>query len=125
MLDDALRRLPRRSGFRYRVIELCTGDLGFNAARTYDVEVWAPGAASGWRSSSVHQLHRLPGAAREHPLPPRAGRQAGVLAHAQRLRPGAAAHDDRRHGELPAATTAAIDVPEVLRPFMGGMTHIG
>ncbi len=31
----------------YRVVELCTGDLGFNAAKTYDIEIWAPGSASG------------------------------------------------------------------------------
>jgi seryl-tRNA synthetase len=30
-------------GLDYRVIELCTGDLGFGAAKTYDIEVWAPG----------------------------------------------------------------------------------
>jgi len=30
-------------GLHYRVIELCTGDLGFSATRTYDIEVWAPG----------------------------------------------------------------------------------
>jgi seryl-tRNA synthetase len=30
----------------YRRIELCTGDLGFSAARTYDLEVWLPGAGS-------------------------------------------------------------------------------
>jgi seryl-tRNA synthetase len=30
-------------GLHYRVIELCTGDLGFGSARTYDIEVWAPG----------------------------------------------------------------------------------
>ncbi|HEY5768867.1 MAG TPA: serine--tRNA ligase [Terrimicrobium sp.] len=30
-------------GLSYRVIELCTGDLGFGAARTYDIEVWSPG----------------------------------------------------------------------------------
>jgi seryl-tRNA synthetase len=30
-------------GLHYRVIELCTGDLGFGAARTYDIEVWSPG----------------------------------------------------------------------------------
>ena len=28
----------------YRVIELCTGDLGFSSSRTYDLEVWLPGA---------------------------------------------------------------------------------
>ncbi len=30
-------------GLHYRVIELCTGDIGFGAAKTYDIEVWAPG----------------------------------------------------------------------------------
>ncbi|MBK1832620.1 serine--tRNA ligase [Roseibacillus ishigakijimensis] len=30
-------------GLHYRVIELCTGDVGFSAAKTYDLEVWAPG----------------------------------------------------------------------------------
>ena len=30
-------------GLHYRVIELCTGDLGFGMAKTYDLEVWAPG----------------------------------------------------------------------------------
>lgn len=33
----------QKLGLHYRVIELCTGDLGFGAARTYDLEVWAPG----------------------------------------------------------------------------------
>lgn len=30
-------------GLHYRVIELCTGDLGFGSSKTYDIEVWAPG----------------------------------------------------------------------------------
>ena len=33
----------QKLGLHYRVIELCTGDLGFSAAKTYDIEVWAPG----------------------------------------------------------------------------------
>lgn len=33
----------RKLGLHYRVIELCTGDLGFSSAKTYDIEVWAPG----------------------------------------------------------------------------------
>jgi seryl-tRNA synthetase len=36
-------RVLQRLGLHYRVIELCTGDLGFNMAKTYDLEVWAPG----------------------------------------------------------------------------------
>jgi seryl-tRNA synthetase len=30
-------------GLHYHIIELCTGDIGFGAAKTYDIEVWAPG----------------------------------------------------------------------------------
>lgn len=37
--EAALQKL----GLHFRVIELCTGDLGFSAAKTYDIEVWAPG----------------------------------------------------------------------------------
>ena len=33
----------RRLGIAYRVVSLCTGDLGFSAAKTYDIEVWLPG----------------------------------------------------------------------------------
>src|SRR5205823_1239946 len=30
-------------GLHYQIIELCTGDIGFGSAKTYDIEVWAPG----------------------------------------------------------------------------------
>lgn len=35
----------QRLGLPYRVVTLCTGDLGFSAAKTYDIEVWLPGQA--------------------------------------------------------------------------------
>jgi len=34
-------------GLHYRVIELCTGDVTFGSAKTYDIEVWSPGAGDG------------------------------------------------------------------------------
>jgi seryl-tRNA synthetase len=37
--ESALQKL----GLHYRTIELCTGDIGFSSAKTYDIEVWAPG----------------------------------------------------------------------------------
>ncbi|MFM8683552.1 MAG: serine--tRNA ligase, partial [Chthoniobacterales bacterium] len=40
-------RVLQLLGLPYRVIELCGGDLGFSACRTYDIEVWAPGH-NGW-----------------------------------------------------------------------------
>jgi seryl-tRNA synthetase len=36
-------RVLQALGLHYRIIELCTGDLGFGSAKTYDIEVWAPG----------------------------------------------------------------------------------
>ena len=39
-------------GLHYRVIELCTGDLGFGSAKTYDIEVWAPGQGAYLEVSS-------------------------------------------------------------------------
>jgi seryl-tRNA synthetase len=39
-------------GLHYRVIMLCTGDMGFGSAKTYDIEVWAPGQGSYLEVSS-------------------------------------------------------------------------
>jgi seryl-tRNA synthetase len=39
-------------GLHYRIIELCTGDLGFGSAKTYDIEVWAPGQGAYLEVSS-------------------------------------------------------------------------
>jgi seryl-tRNA synthetase len=41
----------------YRVLELCTGDIGFSAARTYDLEVWAPGQGAYLEVSSCSQFN--------------------------------------------------------------------
>ena len=42
----------RQLGFSWRVLELCTGDMGFAAARTYDIEVWAAGCQEWLEVSS-------------------------------------------------------------------------
>ncbi|MDZ4286460.1 MAG: serine--tRNA ligase, partial [Prosthecobacter sp.] len=39
-------------GLHYRIIELCTGDVGFGSAKTYDIEVWAPGQSAYLEVSS-------------------------------------------------------------------------
>ena len=40
-------RVLQRLGLHYRVVELCTGDLGFASAKSYDIEVWSPGSRDG------------------------------------------------------------------------------
>ncbi len=45
-------RILQLMGLHYRVISLCTGDMGFGSAKTYDIEVWAPGQGSYLEVSS-------------------------------------------------------------------------
>ena len=45
-------RVLQLLGLHYRIIELCTGDLGFGSAKTYDIEVWSPGQNSYLEVSS-------------------------------------------------------------------------
>ena len=42
LVADA-ERVLQLLGLHYRVVQLCTGDMGFASAMTYDIEVWAPG----------------------------------------------------------------------------------
>ena len=46
-LTTDAERVLQLLGLHYRVIELCTGDLGFGSAKTYDIEVWSPGSRDG------------------------------------------------------------------------------
>jgi seryl-tRNA synthetase len=51
LVADA-ERVLQLLGLHYRVIQLCTGDMGFASAKTYDIEVWAPGQGSYLEVSS-------------------------------------------------------------------------
>ena len=63
MVADAAEVLQRLE-LPYRVLLLSTGDMGFNAAKTYDLEVWLPGPGRVQGDLLLLELHRLPGAAR-------------------------------------------------------------
>jgi seryl-tRNA synthetase len=51
MVNDA-EEVARRLGIPYRVLQLCTGDLGFASTKSYDIEMWAPGCAEWLEVSS-------------------------------------------------------------------------
>jgi seryl-tRNA synthetase len=46
-------------GLSHRLVELCTGDLGFGSARTYDIEVWSPGQNSYLEVSSCSNFEEF------------------------------------------------------------------
>ncbi len=76
----------------YRTVVLATGDMGFGARRTHDLEVWLPGQDTYREISLLLGLRRLPGPPDERPLPPRRGRAPGVRPHPERLRPRGRPH---------------------------------
>jgi seryl-tRNA synthetase len=122
MLDDALD-VCRALGFRYRVVDICTGDLGFNAARTYDVEVWAPGVGEWLEISSVSNCTDFQ--ARRANI--RFRREPGAKPEFVHTLNGSGLALPRtmiaimENGQQP---DGSIDVPEVLLPFMGGIGRI-
>jgi seryl-tRNA synthetase len=90
----------QKLGLPYRVMLLCTGDMGFGASKTYDLEVWLPAQNTYREISSVSnceafQARRSAGALQERRGQERTG------AHAQWLRPGRGPHAGGRAGELP------------------------
>ena len=52
-MTEAAQRILERLGLPYRTVILCTGDMGFGARRTYDIEVWLPGQGAYREVSSV------------------------------------------------------------------------
>lgn len=121
MLADA-EQTCAELGLAYRVVQLCTGDLGFNARITYDIEVWAPGLGEWLEVSSVSNVEDFQ------------ARRAGI-----RYRPEGGktrlVHTLNGSGlGLPRTMIAVMEnyqqedgsivVPEVLRPWMGGVDVI-
>jgi seryl-tRNA synthetase len=122
MIEDATA-IPRALGFAYRVLELCTGDLGFNAAKTYDIEVWAAGSGEWLEVSSCSNCTDFQ--ARRSNI--RFRREKGARPeHPHTLNGSALA--------LPRTMIAVLEnyqqpdgsivIPEVLRPYMGGSDRI-
>ena len=81
--EEVLQKL----GLHYRTVVLCTGDMGFSSAKTYDIEVWLPGTGTLSRDFFVLELRGVPGAPRQHPLSSRRREEERIRAHDQWQRP--------------------------------------
>jgi seryl-tRNA synthetase len=60
-LTDDAERILQELELHYRLVELCTGDLGFGSARTYDIEVWSPGQNAYLEVSSCSNFEDFQG----------------------------------------------------------------
>ncbi|WP_141503629.1 serine--tRNA ligase [Paenibacillus luteus] len=107
----------------YRVLTLCTGDMGFTAAKTYDLEVWLPSAGTYREISSCSNVEDFQ------------ARRAGIRFRRDTKSKPEFVHTLNGSGLAVGRTFAAIIenfqqadgsviVPEVLRPYMGGISKI-
>jgi seryl-tRNA synthetase len=122
MLADA-EQTCAELGLTYRVVKLCTGDLGFNAHITYDLEVWAPGCAEWLEVSSVSyvgdfQAHRANIKYRSE--------QDGKTQYVHTLNGSGLGMPRTLIAVLENYQQAdgSVIIPEVLRPWMGGISMI-
>ncbi len=76
----------------YQVVVLCTGDMGFAAAKTYDIEVWLPGQGDLPGDFVLQQFRGLPGPAGQYPFPPRQRQRHRTGAYLERFRSGRGPH---------------------------------
>ena len=129
--DDELERMLgcaetvlRCLGLAYRVVSLCTGDLGFAAQKTYDIEVWLPGQGRYREISSCSncgdfQARRMN--ARTRPRGEKTTRPVHTL-NGSGVAVGRAMVAVMETHQQP---DGSIVVPEALRPYMGNMEVIG
>jgi seryl-tRNA synthetase len=117
MVNDA-EDVSRKLGIPYRIVQLCTGDLGFASTRSFDIEMWAPGCGEWLEVSSCSNCADFQ------------ARRANI-----RYRPEAGAKPQFVHTlngsglALPRVVISILEnyqqadgsivVPEVLRPYMG------
>jgi len=114
----------QRLGLPYRVVVLCTGDLGFSAAKTYDLEVWLPGQQTYREISSCSnfvdfQARRLRARYRN----PDSGKPE--LVHTLNGSGLAAGRTLVAVMENYQQNDGSIRIPEVLQPYMSGQSRIG
>ncbi|WP_393999969.1 serine--tRNA ligase [Luteimonas sp. WGS1318] len=123
-MTRAAETVLERLGLPYRRMLLCTGDMGFAAQRTYDLEVWLPSQQTYREISSCSncgdfQARRMQARWRNpetgKPEPVHTLNGSGVAVGRALI----AVMENYQNAD------GTIDVPEVLRPYMGGLERIG
>ena len=123
-LVDNAEEVCRRLGIPHRVVQMCTGDLSFTAAIKYDIEMWAPGCGEWLEVSSCSNFKDFQ------------ARRANIRYRPEKGAKPRYVHTLNGSGlALPRVMIAILEnyqqrdgsvvVPEVLRPYMGGIEVIG
>ncbi|MDQ3002961.1 MAG: serine--tRNA ligase [Fibrobacterota bacterium] len=113
--------LLQKLGLHYRVLELCAGDMGFGAAKCYDLEVWAPAEERWLEVSSVSNFEDFQ--ARRANIRTKIG---GKTQFVHTLNGSGLATPRVLVALLETHQTpeGGLRIPEVLQPYMGGLKEI-
>ena len=106
-------------GLPYRVMSLCTGDMGFGASKTYDLEVWLPGQANYREISSVSNCEAFQ--ARRLQARFKNAQGKNELVHTLNGSGLAVGRTLVAVLENFQQADGSVTVPQVLRPYMGGV----
>jgi seryl-tRNA synthetase len=120
--ESVLQRLE----LPYRTVVLCTGDMGFSAAKTYDIEVWLPGQSGGGAYREISSISNCEAFQarraniRYRPAPKAASEYAHTLNGSGVAvgRTFVAILENYQEGD------GSVRVPEALRPYMDGADRI-
>jgi len=107
----------------YRVVALCTGDIGFASAKTYDVEVWLPAQKTHREISSISNCEAFQ--ARRMQTRFRNGQGKPELVHTLNGSGVAIGRALVAVMENYQRADGGIDVPTALQPYMGGAKVVG
>jgi seryl-tRNA synthetase len=107
----------------YRVIVLCTGDMGFSSAKTYDIEVWLPSYQAYKEISSCSNFEDFQ--ARRAGIRFRNAKGKVELVHTLNGSGLAVGRTVAAILENYQEADGTVTIPEALRPYMGGVARIG
>jgi seryl-tRNA synthetase len=126
---DALEELTahaetvlRRLDLPFRTVVLCTGDMGFSSAKTYDIEVWLPGQNAYREISSCSNFEAFQ--ARRMQARFRNDKGKPELAHTLNGSALAVGRTLIAVIENYQNADGTVSIPEALRPYMGGLTRL-
>ena len=125
VLDDMVghaEAILQRLGLPYRVMSLCTGDMGFGATKTFDLEVWLPAQNTYREISSLSNCEAFQARRMQARFRNAAGKPE--LVHTLNGSGLAVGRTLVAVLENYQQADGSVEIPAVLRPYMGGLTHL-
>ena len=124
-LDEMVKHaeaILQKLGLAYRVMSLCTGDMGFGAAKTYDLEVWLPSQNTYREISSVSNMEAF----QSRRMQARFKNAQGKMEFVHTLNGSGLAVGRTLVAVLENYQNedGSVTIPEVLRPYMGGLEKL-